>query len=103
MRCLRSTLPASREMMSGLVVIPEITPHAMISLISLGSELSRKSTRSSYHARQSQDLPRDLVEGRRLHVGRDSWPTFQRAEFAALLGKDQRRANACAASRFDVA
>ena len=42
MRVSRSTLPPSLAMMSGLVVMPERMPQALMSLISLGSELSRK-------------------------------------------------------------
>src|SRR5262249_3900716 len=42
MRVSRSTLPPSFAMMSGLVVVPERMPQAPMSLISLGSELSRK-------------------------------------------------------------
>jgi hypothetical protein len=43
MRSSRSTLPASRAMIRGFVVTPLTTPQAKMSLISRGSELSRKS------------------------------------------------------------
>ena len=42
-RVSRSTLPPSLAMMSGFVVIPERTPHALMSLTSFGSSYRERS------------------------------------------------------------